>query len=291
MKVILVGLAQSVGGWLITAALLSWVMKTFWGAAYGATIGFSLLAGALIWVAIGLFIAAFGRLRERAAILRGTSAQTPQDGRRTVLVGTVRPTGAPLSAPLDGSACVMYRYDVRYDAGSGKRRSAGTIARGVGLTPCRVVTAGGDYKLLAVPDIVGLSPVNGSADQAQRFRTHVRRTTFVQAKEASAELLRQWADADGSYRSDVALVPLQDADDRFWTFHQQHIPAGEPVCVFGVYSQEKSGIVPAATAPVRVEIGHAEEIADRLRQQAVRWSVIGLCMLAVPIAIGLLNLA
>ena len=289
MRVILFGLLQSIGGWLATAALLAGLLNLQGGVAWPEAIGVALIASLFLWPAIGFFAGAISRLRERAAILAGSSGQAPQDGRHTVLAGRVVPTGAPLTAPMDGSACVMYTYEVVYDAGSGRRRSVGTMARGVALTACRITTAQGSYKLLAVPMIEGLTPENSSTDRLARFKDYVRRTPFIQADASASELLQQWSDDDGVYRSDVAFAPLEDADGRFWSLRQQHVPAGASVCVFGNYSQEKGGIVPTAAAPVRVIMGDVQEIAAGLRRQATNWFIVGIVLLALPAMVIWLN--
>lgn len=297
MKVIWIGLAKGLGGWLATAALLSWLMQAYGAMHAGATLGFSLLFGLLVWAAIGLLAGAFGRLRERAALRAAAAGAAPRDGRHQVLVGRLAPVGmlldgAPggrLNAPLDGAPCLMYSYRVGWHVGSGKRRSVGTAVRGVALAPCRVVTAAGSHKLLAVPEITGLTPTNGRSDQVARFRDYVHHTPLTPAKASAAELLRQWADDDGSYRSDVELASLADTDAGLWTFVQHCVPAGAQVCVFGTYSKARGGIVPTAAAPVRVVVGSPAEMAEALRRQATTWSVIALGLLAATALVVWLN--
>ena len=289
MKVILVGLLQSIGGWLGTAGVLSLLLHMQAGMPWPAAFVISLGAGLFIWPAIGFFAGALSRWRERGAVLAGIAGRTPQDGRHTVLVGRIVPTGTTLTAPMDGADCVMYSYEVIYDAGSGRQRRRVTMARGVGLAACRIVTAHGGHKLLAVPMIIGRSPENSSEDRLMRFQSYVRRTTFIKADASAGERMRQWADDDGVYRSDVAYAPLEDADGRFWFLNQQHVPAGESVCVFGNYSEAKGGIVPTSAAPVRVMVGDVQEIAAGLRRQATNWVIVGIVLLALPAMILWMN--
>ncbi len=289
MRVLLFGLLQSVGGWLATAAGLAWMFNTLGDVPWSAAVGIALVAGLFVWVATGFFAGALSRLRERATILAGHAGRMPKDGQHTVLSGKIVPTGAPLTAPMDGAACVMYTYEVIHDSGTGRRRSIMTIARGVALTACRIVTASGGHRLLAVPTIIGLSPANGSEDRLTRFMAYVRRTTFISADASAKELLQQWADDDGVYRSDVAFAPLDNADGRLWTLRQQCVPAGVTVCVFGDYSEAKGGIVPTAAAPVRVLVGDVTEIAGALLRQARNWIIVGICVLGLPAIIVWLN--
>lgn len=290
MKTLLIGLLQSLGGWLATAAVLAWLLHRFAGTTPQASIGFALLMGVFVWAAIGLFKGAIKRLGESAALRKGGAAQAPRDGRHTVLVGRIEPIaatlGAPLTAPLDGAPCVMYAYTITFSVGSGKQRRFGTIARGTALVACRIVTASGSHKLLAVPDITGTPPGNSRPDQLARFTAYARRTAFIPSGSRSAdELLRQWADDDGNYRADVAYTSFDDIDTSIWNLQQQQVAAGATVCVFGRYAKARGGIVPTAAAPVRVMVGPAAEIAATLRRQAINWIAIGLVLLAVPAVI------
>jgi hypothetical protein len=290
MKTIVIGLLQSIGGWLVVAAAISWLMQVQFNAPFTATIGIALFGGAFIWIAIGLFASAFRVWRERAAILDGASGEKPVDGEYVVLVGRMESIGGTtLRAPLDDSPCVMYRYNIVYDAGQGRRRSVGSMARGVALAPSHIVTKSGGWKLLAVPDLAGKAPTNASAERLERFAQYVRRTTFIQADKSANELLRQWADADGAYRSDVAFGPLDGADMRYWQPQQEHVPPGEQVCVFGLFSQEKGGIVPSARWPARLMCGDSAEVAETLLSQVKTRTTIGVLILAALVAVVAFN--
>lgn len=275
MKTVLIGLVQGPVAWLAIAATISVFLQSRMGFSLPATIGVSLLAGGLAWVAIGLLWSAFNRWRERAAILGGASAVAPRDGANAVLVGTVEAAGLPIRAPLDGSACVAYSYEIKDDRGTGKRRSISSVARGVALAPSMIVTRTGSYRLLAVPALEASEPSLTRSQMIANFERYARATTFIDKKGAADELLAQWQDADGSYRSDVAFMPLAGLETAQWVVQQQHLSPGSPVCVFGRYSNDKRGIVPSAGSTVRVVRGNPEQVAASLRSKVVTRGVLG----------------
>jgi hypothetical protein len=286
VKTLVIGLIQGPVAWLAIAAAISLGLQLRRGASLPATIGVSLLGAALVWAAVGLLGSALRRWRERAAILGGASGTAPRDGASALLVGMIEGSGPPLRAPLDGSACLAYTYEIKDDRGTGRRRTISTVARGVALAPATIVTRTGSYRLLAVPALEASAPSLSRSQMIANFGRYARETTFIDKKEAADELLAQWADADGDYRSDVAYVRLDGIETDKWVLQQQHLPPGSQVCVFGRYSSERRGIVPSAGGPVRVIRGSAEQVAASLRATIVTRGLLGVAFAAA--AAGLL---
>lgn len=284
MKTIAIGLLQGLGGWLACSALLSWYLQSQ-GARATDTIGIAIFGGLFAWASFGLFVSSFGCWRERNIILERGATKPPVDGKQVVLVGTIEATGPRLQAPMDGADCAMYSYEMRFDSGQGKRRSFGTLARGFGLTPCRIVTKTGAYKLLVVPDLTAESSRTSTSARIANFLQYAKRTTFRKSNEAAKESIERWSDDDGSYRSDVAFHPLDGADTRDWIPDQQHVPVGARVCVFGLYSKARGGIVPAVSRPTRLICGNVEDVAATLKRQTVTRAVIAV-FLAAPLVIA-----
>ena len=203
MKTVLVGLVQGPIAWLAVSAAISYALQGRYGTRAGGTIGVSLVAGGCVWAAVGLLSSSVSRWRERAAINGGVAGVHPADGKAAVLVGTIEPTGPVLTAPLDGSPCVTYSYEIHDDRGQGKRRSITPVVRGVALTASTIVTRTGSHKLLVVPQIDAAEPVASRDEMIANFQQYATRTTFTARKGSADELLAQWNDADGEYRSDV----------------------------------------------------------------------------------------
>jgi hypothetical protein len=290
MKLFLIGTLQLFGGWFVTSALLVWLFQLHPVVTGSAAIGISIFGGLLLWVALALIVSSVARLRERATILRGIEAMPPKDGKRSVIVGRIEALGELLMAPLDGSACVAYSYEIRIDIGAGKSRSNRSVARGVGLTPCRIVNTSGAYQLLAVPTMIAVPPILSNAERIDNFLAYANRTQFIPLGKTSAnELKAQWSDDDGAYRSDVAYESFVGARIDKWYTNQHSVPNGSTVCVFGRYSKAKGGIVPSITAPTRLIAGELEEIAATLRGQAVTRALIACVLVAIVTMLILMN--
>lgn len=275
MKTLVIGLIQGPVAWLAIAAAISLSLQSRLGYSFPATIGVSLLGATFVWASVGLLFSAIHRWRERAAILGGVSGVAPRDGANAVLVGTIETSGLPLRAPLDGSACVAYTYEITDDRGTGKQRRISNVARGTALAPATIVTRTGSYRLLAVPTLEASEPSLTRSQMIAHFTDYAHKTAFIDQKGAADELLAQWADADGDYRSDIAYVRLDGIETARWVLRQQHLPPGSQVCVFGRYSSERRGIIPTASGTVRVIRGNAEQVAASLRSKIVTRGLLG----------------
>jgi hypothetical protein len=175
---------------------------------------------------------------------------------------------------------VAYTYEIRDDRGTGKQRTISNIARGVALAPATIVTRTGSYRLLAVPALEASAPSQSRSQMIANFERYARETTFIDKEDAADELLAQWADADGDYRSDVAYVRLDGIETAKWVLQQQHLPPGSQVCVFGRYSSERRGIVPSAGGTVRVIRGNADQVAASLQSKIVTRGLLGVAFAA-----------
>jgi hypothetical protein len=290
LKLFSIGALQLFGGWAVVSALLVWYFQTDPAVSGSAAVGISVFGGLLLWVAIVLIASSIARLRERATILRGVEAIPPKEGNRSVIVGRIESIGESLQAPLDGSACVAYSYSIRIDIGAGKSRSNREVARGVALTPSRIVNTSGAYKLLAVPTLIGVTPNLSKEECIANFLAYAKHTVFIQVGKASArELQAQWSDCDGAYRSDVSYESFEGARIDKWYTAQHCVPNGSTVCVFGRYSKADGGIVPSITTPTRLIAGDVNEIAATLRGQAMTRAIIACVLIAITGGLVLMN--
>ncbi len=276
MRTVLLGLLQGPVAWLLVSLAMSLLLQVRFGFSLPATIGVSLLAGAFAWASVGLLWSAFHRGKERSALMGGVAGVTPEDGAHAVLVGTAEATGPLLRAPLDGSSCVAYAYEIQDDRGTGRKRFISNVARGVALTPTAIVTRTGSYRLLAVPALEASEPTATRSQMIECFQRYAREAIFIDQKGSADELLAQWEDVDGRYRSDVAYAPLADVDTSHWVLRQQHLAAGAQVCVFGRYSAARGGIVPSAGGPVRLVRGNIEQVAASLQSMVVTRSLLAI---------------
>ena len=280
MKHAAVGCLIGLGGWLAVAAVVSLLLQWRLQVPPVDTLGVSALAGLIGWASLNLLHAAWQAWRERAAITSGRAGQAPADGARVVLVGTLEALGAPLRAPLDGSACLAYDYRITEDRGSGRRRMILTHVRGSALAPSEIVTRSGRHRLLTVPDLQASPPTTPSSRHIAAFEEYARTTTFTRAEGAAQELVDRWTDDDGAYRSDVCLTPLETVDLTRCMLTQQQVKPGARVCVIGRYSTARGGVVPSPTweGNPRLIEGDLGSLLQTLGSSARRRLLLGLAL-------------
>lgn len=277
MKHAAVGCLIGLGGWLLLAALVSGGLQRWYDVPLVDTLGVSAGAGLIGFGALNLLHASWQAWRERSAIASGRAGEAPADGARAVLVGTLEALGAPLRAPLDGSACLAYDYRITEDRGSGRRRMILTHFRGTGLAPSVIVTRSGRHRLLTVPDLQGSAPATPSSGHIAAFERYAHATRFTAADGAARELVARWTDDDGAYRSDVGYTPLERVDLTRCMLTQQQVRPGARVCAIGHYSAARGGLVPSPTwAPnPRLIEGDVDELLQTLGVSARNRLLLG----------------
>jgi hypothetical protein len=209
-------------------------------------LGVSIFAGFFAFLALNLVWSAIDAWRKRAALRGGIAGTPPVDGKQTILVGYIAPSGgATLTAPLSGRPCVAYTFEIYEMRGSGRRSTKVVYCEGIALTPSSIVTNSGSYQLLAVPEL---------DCEDSEFE---RKTALVRARElmrtlpfeplvpfAKSKLAERWNDADGAYRRDINRVEgVDDRDPSAWRLTERTLESNARVCVFGQYSAAKRAIV------------------------------------------------
>jgi hypothetical protein len=88
-------------------------------------------------------------------------------------------------------------------------------------------------------------------------------------------------DDDGNFRMDRRGSEL-DVDLATLTLEERHIRDGETVCAFGLYSQQRNGIVPNPNwaKQTRIMKGNPETVADRLRSRMIKYAIGIVCFSA-----------
>lgn len=282
MTSVAVGCLVPLAVWLATAGALSWLLQARYGFAAPATLGVAAGAGLLLCAGLALLYSAATAWRQRASILGGIAGVTPSDGPGAVLVGTLEARGPALTAPMSGVPCLAYAYDITETRGTGKQRMIYKHFRGVALTPSAVVTPAGSFTLLTVPDLDAAAPSTTASERMANFERYARVTTFLRHDSAAQELLDQWADADGAYRSDVGYAALDDVTLTNCQLTEQLVPPGARVCVFGSFSSAKGGIVPSSglQTPPRLILGSPDQVTATLGSTTRTRLILGVLSLA-----------
>lgn len=274
MKGCAVSAAISLLGFVAITTALAVGLREWYGIEPQDAIGALIFAGVFSWVSASLLISAVTAFRERAALRASTGGGTPPDGRRTILAGYLEPTGPPLRAPLSGRDCVAYTFEIYEMKRVGKSTSKVVYADGIALTPTTIVTRGGSYRLLAVPELdcpeadldrTTAEPHAGALMSALPFTP----PPAPFSKRPSIEA--QWNDDDGAY-SRVTRHVEGSIDLTQCRLTERHLERGARVCVFGHYSAARRAIVadPADWSKItRVMKGDPDAIAGQLSASVV----------------------
>jgi len=241
------------------------------------------VVGGLVWMALHFFRVALRSWREQRAVAAGLAGDAPVDGETAVLVGKLEPLGETLKAPLDGSECVAYSYQITQDIGQGKSRRHLTHYRGVGLAPSVLRTPAGSYGLMAVPDFEGPHQLLSKGESIEAAERYVEATAFRPSGGGAAnELTERWNDADGEYRSDVSTVQDAKPNLLLCMFQQHRVAPGEQICLIGTYSASRNGIVPHANwgKRTRLIVGDPAQAGATLGSQVKTRTILGLLFAA-----------
>lgn len=293
MKEVGIALVKGLALWLAASAVAAIALHAYGARPTAAVMG-GLIGTAIAWIPYRLFLTAFVRWNESAAIHDSLAGVPPVDGKQTVIVGTLEALEDELVAPLDGARCLAYTYEIRNAVSSEPSRSRqdsfGTIARGRALAPSHIVNSVGTYKLLSLPQIDGVAARLTNDQCISRFLTYARNVSFIDADGAAKEFESLWR-ADGDrYRADVRLRSLESSNTHGWQAQQHSVPPGAQVGVFGRYSASRGAIVPNGLMSTRLIVGDAAELGEKLRRQALTYAAIGVAIVSAIALISWLNM-
>jgi hypothetical protein len=244
---------------------------------------FSLAIGLAASMAIVLAHAVLRTSRERKMLTEAAAGTTPADGAWVAVSGPIT-SRTPVRGPISGEVVVAYEYKIERDERLGRSTTPVLYYDGKALSESTIATAQGPIRLLTVPTFE-MEPADVRNERAVANATeYIHRTTFANRETGAARtanLEKEWTDDDGVFRIDNRRVGSDvDLNDRFRLAERQ-IRQNEPVCVFGVYSAERRGLVPDERwgRPARLMRGTASDAARALSGRVVRYT-IGALLLA-----------
>jgi hypothetical protein len=260
-------------GWGIASAAFFYFFQSVGhhDAIYWASIG----AGLFVMIAIGYAWAIKDLLIERGMLLEAATGATPTDGRWVAVSGRIHSMHS-LSGPLTGEDVVAYQYRISRTERSGKSSSDVTYYEGKALVPSTISTRGGTIRLLSVPTFdVPAASFSRYVDTVERAREYVASTPFVTSKEARNTVEHESTDDDGNYRLDKRWFSDREVDLDGFTFEEKHVKQNETVSAFGLYSQQRGGIIPHPNwaKQTRIMRGDANDVAKQLRSRIVKYTI------------------
>lgn len=243
----------------------------------------SIGAGLCVMLSIGYAWAITGHLAERRMLLDAASGTPPPDGKWVAVSGRIHSMNS-LRGPLTGEDVVAYEYKITRMESSGKSSSQVTYYDGKALVPSTIATRNGSVKLLAVPAF-DMKPATFSRYQetVERAREYIAATPFQTSstpKDARTKLEDEQTDDDGNFRVDTRHRDF-DIDLDGCIFEEKHVKQDETVSAFGLYSQQRGGLIPHPNwaKQTRIMRGDAGEAARQLRSRTIKY-VIGVILFA-----------
>ena len=269
-------------------------------------LGGGYLAALPVLFALSMLQSTWLRLQERAGLTRAAEGGLPVDGDRGVFYGPIHRHGAPLTAPLSGRDCLLYRYEITHSEESKKppfgsssmsqdsdrSRPSTTVvdAQGFALTPSTIQTAGGPVKLLTLVKPEFNADLLSFDETAENYRTYLTTATLKGqgSLDVHPSLLRSLqTNTGGAIRYDLGTGKLDSSKEPF-QIREHIVQHGDNVVVFGRYSAACGGIVhdPDSMWDTRLRKGSLESLRRGLAMgafgklvQAVLW-----CAVAVAVA-------
>lgn len=257
-------------------------------------------AGLAVMLVISYLYGIVDVARERSILLDSISGAPLQDGKWVAVGGRIHSLQR-LTAPLSGENVVAYKYTISRREGTGKSSTTVHHFEGKALIPSTISTRTGSVKLLSVPTFDMSAAKLDITRAIENAQSYVAATQFesndTPKSERAGTVEKESTDDDGNFRVDSRSknafdVPIDSCD-----FEERHIKQNEEICAFGMYSQQRNGLIPHPNwaKQTRIMRGSAESVAAQLRTRMIKyafgvvifaaivWGVVKLCQMnAVP---------
>jgi len=205
-----------------------------------------------------------------------------EDGERIAVTGPIQPIGEPLRAPLSGSPCVAYEYEMFHYGRTDGRTEKVKDRTGLALTPSVIRTTHGDVKLLGFPMLENFRATS-NPHWRENAAVYLENTNFeeVQLTKVFSMVRELLTDDDGALRKDWKLSAAADVSGL--ELEEKILPAGEMVTVVGQYSAAKNGVVQnLGQGGLRILRGDRDAAAAAFRGGRTRAFVFAVFLLTIP---------
>jgi len=239
----------------------------------------SVMAGFLTTLSIWVLWSVLEVHRDRALLQGAVAGVPPVDGKRAGFSGVIR-ASSPLTSPMSRTSAVAYTYEIR-EIGS-------TRYEGVALAVSTISTGLGSYRLLAFPVLDISNPFVDASTARRNAEAYIAATQFETRNAAISNrptAQREWTGDDGAFRGDSkgldVIIPSR------CQFSEQVVAQGEQVCVLGLYSKARGGIVldPNWARQTQLMRGDGETGIRRLGSRARNYTIAAFVFAAAAAAI------
>ncbi len=278
--------------YVASAAAIAWLLYERFDLPLDRMWHVSLGAGVFVWIGLTLLGAIPEVFRERRSMRACHDGRRPVDGQQVGLVGTIATASPLLRAPLSGTQCLAYKYTISMRQKSGKNRNVVTMVEGIAIVPSTIATPCGSFKLLAVPTLEtggGLFSGDGAARESTiRNATELLRTARFESpgKVVRGTLERRLTDDNGAFQCDqnhtTEPIPLDEC-----RFQEDVIKSGEKVYVYGLYSEQRGGLVPHPnwSKDTRILTGDIDEVSRKLGRKIRNYTLGGVIFCGIGLGI------
>ncbi len=283
------------------------------------------ICGFIAWLCIGGLMHAWSTRKLGAAVRRARDHFAPMDGQLEAVAGPVHPHGDPILAPLTGTECVYYEYEiyrmVRTSGTANKTASTQKIVdfAGIGVAPAYVKTDDREIGLFGFADLTDFEYAQVNAPETSgRARRLVRETewedcTGLKAFHGFGSMMKALGSSEDARRHDWRMIkPSQcrwlpqatsesgeEEDEPSGSYSpilaEKCVTPGRPIVAIGPYVAEVEGLVTQSArdnARIRVYRGTIDEVYNglsRTRRSAIFWSLVVLVAMHL-IAFGVLKI-
>ena len=253
------------------------------------TILVAFIAAVPLWFGITYVWEVVRRIKTSAMIRRALSGEAPRDGQKIAAIGRITPNGEALVSPFSKTPCVIYDYKIA----TGFTSDDSNLYIGARQMPSSIQTRYGAIRLLAHPDLKlkeQTVPREIALPNAQEYiqSAQIRETGIGNITSSLKELMDAYKDEDGSVRYDnTTLATTQSLDTA--VFVEKLVRPGDEVCVIGLYSTQRGGIVPDLNSPLinqtTLEPGGGDAPLSRARRGTIGYA-IGACIFLGIVAVA-----
>lgn len=249
------------------------------------------VVSALVTLAAAILKDTWQRVRDRAALADRLLTMLPTDGERVVACGTLVATGPLLTAPCTGTSCASYWYQVKHSS-SGSRSSDVIDAWGYALTPSSIETAWGAVRLLSYTEFDFPTAPMTDAPSRLRAAEYFATTPLVPLGLDSlggsiAAVKALMADDDGAVRGDFGGVGANFQEGPY-RLYEKVVLDREPVCAFGIWAADRSGLLPDPTSAVFFPVHLQKGTPGEVRRTLLSGIIGNACAAAVLLALAAL---
>lgn len=239
----------------------------FWFQALGLEKGApdlgSVMAGSFTTLSIWMFWSVGDVLRDRALLRGAVAGVPPVDGKWAGFSGAIR-SPSPLTSPMSRTSAVAYNYRIR--------EHKWVRYEGMALAASTISTRLGSYRLLAVPFLDISSPAVDADAARPNVLAYIAATRFETLETPVSDrqtAQMEWTDDDGAFRRDTKGNDVINLSRCLFTEHV--VAQGEQVCLLGLYSQARGGIIPDPNWAQRTQLfrgdgeGGIRQLSSRAR--------------------------